>query len=161
MSASGVGSDMASQGTPESPVRGLYEAHLPADDLDRAVSFYESLGLRVAYRNERVAFLWTEPERSWLGVWAPDPGVPEHHVAFEVSLAFMKQATAWLRARGVEPREVAGFREPFARPHQPIASAYFADSEGNDAEFMAVLPTEPTDEQAEVPLSAWLRQRSA
>ena len=136
-------------------VTGLNEAHLPVDDLDEAVAFYEgALGLPVAWRDDSLAFVWTEPGRSWLGLWEGE--TPEHHVAFEVSLDGLARSVEWLAERGIELREDSGFTEPFVRPHQPIGSAYFRDSEGNSLELMCVLPTEPTDEPAKVPLQEWL-----
>lgn len=139
----------------ESPIAGLYEAHLPTDDLDRAVECYERLGLEVAYRNERVAFVWVEPGRSWLGLWAIEP--PEAHVAFEVSLPALERSLDWLAERDIEPTEVNGFTEPQVRPYQANASVYFEDPFGNSLELMCSLPVEPTAERGPHPsLAEWV-----
>jgi glutathione S-transferase len=139
-------------------ITGLNEAHLPVDDVEAAVAFYEGvLGLPVAWRADDMAFVWVEPGRSWLGLW--ERGLPEHHVAYEVSLDNLARSEAWLAERGVELREVSGFAEPFVRPHQPIGSAYFSDSEENNVELLSFLPVEPTDAPEKVPLRAWLSER--
>jgi catechol 2,3-dioxygenase-like lactoylglutathione lyase family enzyme len=136
-------------------ITGLYEAHLPTDDLDRAVAFYERLGLAVAYRNERVAFVWTEPNRSWLGLWGIE--APESHVAFEVPLAGLERSVEWLSERGIDPVEVNGLTEPQVRPYQANASVYFEDPFGNNLEFMCSLPVDPTEKRGEHPtLDEWL-----
>ena len=141
----------------DSPITGLYEAHLPTDDLDRAVAFHERLGLEVAYQNERVAFVWTEPGRSWVGLWGIDP--PEAHVAFEVPVAGLERSVEWLAERGVDPVEVDGFTEPQVRPYQANASVYFEDPFGNGLELMSSLPVAPTEERGEhLRLADWLAE---
>lgn len=53
-------------------MKGLYEAHLPVSDLKASIAFYEKLDLTLAHENERVAFLWIEKGKSWLGLWKVD-----------------------------------------------------------------------------------------
>ncbi|BCU82134.1 hypothetical protein JIR001_19170 [Polycladomyces abyssicola] len=67
-------------------IKGLYEVHFQVDDLERSIKFYKKLGLSLAWKNEYVAFLWIEPEKSWLGLWQKPNGdhVFAKHIAFRV-----------------------------------------------------------------------------
>lgn len=133
-------------------IKGLYEAHLPVADLDRAIVFYEKLGLEMALRDEETAFFWIEKRASWLGLWlsedfetnrtpasAPANG---RHIAFRVDYDDIREAVAWLAGLGIEPdsgRHPRG-TEPVARPHQGNASLYFFDPDGNHLELICNLP---------------------
>lgn len=140
-------------------ITGLNEAHLLVDDVEETVAFYEGvLGLPVAWRDDETAFVWTEAGRAWLGLW--EGWMPEDHVAFEVTLDDLARCESWLSDRGVELREDSGFTVPYVRPHQPIASAYFHDTEGNDLELLCPLSTEPTDDSEKIALEEWLATRA-
>lgn len=72
----------------------LYEAHLPVTDLHRSIVFYESLGLTFDHTvDDRIAFLWIEPGKSWLGLWLSEhANTPYHpsirHIALTVDIDF-------------------------------------------------------------------------
>ncbi len=55
------------------PIRGLFETHLPVRDVARSVAFYcDIVGLRLAYDlpERNAAFLWVgEPGQAMLGLW--------------------------------------------------------------------------------------------
>ena len=132
-------------------IRGLYEVHLPVSDVDRAVEFYERLGLKVDNKNNEVAFLWIVPKKSWIGLWkkdiAPDrePGsYPPNgrHIAFEVDFDDIRKAEEWLGERGIQVVQHGSMppTEPYSRPHQGNASVYFNDPDGNNLEFICNLP---------------------
>jgi catechol 2,3-dioxygenase-like lactoylglutathione lyase family enzyme len=132
-------------------IRGLYEAHLPVRDLERAVEFYERLGLEFVNKDDESAFLWIVPKKSFLGLWktdiAPDrePGsYPPNgrHIAFEVDFDDIKKAEEWLRERGIQVVQHGSMppTEPYARPHMANASVYFNDPDGNNLEFICNLP---------------------
>lgn len=73
-------------------IKGLYEAHLRVTDLERSIRFYEVLGLEFDHGVEdRVAFLWIEKEKSWLGLWQTEMAELNYHpsirhLAFRVEL---------------------------------------------------------------------------
>lgn len=86
-------------------IQGLYEVHFQVEDLDRSVEFYQKLGLTPAWRNDSVAFLWIEPEKSWLGLWQKPGGnhVFAKHIAFRIHFEDMPEAIRWLKEKGIEP----------------------------------------------------------
>ncbi len=146
-------------------IDGLYEAHLPVSDLERSIAFYQRLGLKLASRDEGLAFLWLEEGRSWLGLWErPDLArTPYHpslrHVAFRVGFDDLKRASAWLRERGIEPRPDEGFggHEPTVRPRSATGALYFDDPDGNSLELLSSLPG-PTRDWDRMYLSEWERR---
>jgi catechol 2,3-dioxygenase-like lactoylglutathione lyase family enzyme len=128
-------------------IKGLFEAHLPVSDLETSISFYKSLGLEMAYRDEVTAFFWIDKGMSWLGLWeGKEVQTPYHpslrHIAFRVEYEFMKQSLSWLNERNIEA-VAFGTRDsidPFIRPYQGNASVYFTDPDGNSLEFMCSVP---------------------
>ncbi|MBO8155603.1 MAG: VOC family protein [Bacillaceae bacterium] len=128
-------------------ILGLYEAHLPVQNLESSIEFYQRLGLEMTWRDEHTAFFWIEKEKSWLGLWESKKNVqyPYHpsirHIAFRVSYDFMKYSVEWLRERDIEPVPFGGREsvDPFVRPHQGNASVYFHDIDGNSLEFMCFI----------------------
>ena len=74
------------------PVKSLFEAHLPVMQLERSVTFYKKrLGLEEAYTEptRRVTFFWLgKGKHSMLGLWevGSAPISIVQHVAFEVSV---------------------------------------------------------------------------
>lgn len=127
-------------------IKGLYEAHLPVSDLNRSIEFYKGLGLQFDHRIEdRVAFLWIEKDKSWLGLWETDKVEVEYHpsirhIAFEVSLSDLKNSVAWLNNKGYAPREAFGFEptEPFVMPNIDYGHAkiHFNDPDDNSLELI-------------------------
>ncbi|CAM2946735.1 VOC family protein [Paenibacillus sediminis] len=143
-------------------IKGLYEAHLPVTDLERAIEFYRSLGLEKAFVYPDVVFMWIEKRRSWLGLWLVEaiseernPSFfPGHgrHLAFQIDFEDLLQAMEWLREKGIQPIPFEHFKptEPVARPHQLNASIYFEDPDGNQLELICNLPTNYLSEPEEV-----------
>lgn len=127
-------------------IKGLYEAHLPVSDLNRSVEFYKGLGLEFDHSvDDRIAFLWIERDKSWLGLWKTEKVEVEYHpsirhVAFQLSLNDLKNSVAWLENNGYKPRAAFGFDpiEPFVMPHGSYAHAkiHFNDPDDNSLEFI-------------------------
>lgn len=127
---------------------GLYEAHLPVSNLKKSIEFYTDLGLDFDHSVEdKIAFLWIEKDKSWLGLWETDKVEIEYHpsirhIAFQVSLEGLKNSISWLKHKGYEPREAFGFEplEPFVMAHNGYAHAkiHFNDPDGNSLEFICL-----------------------
>jgi catechol 2,3-dioxygenase-like lactoylglutathione lyase family enzyme len=130
-------------------IKGLYEAHLPVRDLNHSIEYYKGLGLEFSHRHEdKLAFLWIEKNKSWLGLWETDTVELEYHpsirhIAFQVTLEGLKQSVSWLNEKGYHPREAFGFEpvEPFVMAHNGIAHAkiHFNDPDGNSLELICPL----------------------
>ena len=92
------------------PIRGLFETHLPVRDVARSVAFYcDIVGLRLAYDlpERNAAFLWVgEPGQAMLGLWGAgsSPLSMKLHIAFDVAAEDVLAAPAALMACGVEMR---------------------------------------------------------
>ena len=124
-------------------IKGLYEAHLPVKNLEVSIEFYQKLGLKLAWRNEDSAFFWIEEGKSWLGLWEGEAyQTPYHpslrHIAFRVTYQDLKKSLKWLESIQVEPVPFGSRTsiDPFVRPNQGNASAYFGDPDGNSLELM-------------------------
>ncbi|TMW70982.1 VOC family protein [Alteribacter natronophilus] len=145
-------------------IKGLYEAHLPVRSLEHSVTFYKGLGLTYSHSVEdRLAFLWIEEGKSWLGLWdSENVELPYHpstrHIAFEVTLPDLKKAVEWLLGLGHEPREVFGFEpvEPFVIAGEASAHAkiHFNDPDGNSLELICRVPN-PLQLEGMMYLSEW------
>ncbi len=127
----------------ENLIKGLYESHLPVKHLSTSINFYEKLGLKLAWRNDKIAFFWIEEGRSWLGLWeGKEYQAPYHpslrHIAFEVSYDDLKASLKWLDSIQIDavPFGSSNSIEPFVRPYQNNASVYFQDPDGNSLELM-------------------------
>lgn len=150
-------------------IKGLFEAHLPVSNLDRSITFYKGLGLEIDHRVEdRLAFLWIEKDKSWLGLWETEKVEVEYHpslrhIAFEVSLESLKDSVVWLKNRGYTPREAFGFEpiEPFVMPHENYATAkiHFNDPDGNSLEFICKIEN-PNGITERMYLSEWEKLNS-
>ena len=144
-------------------IRGLFETHLNVASLDRAVGFYRDvLGLQVAaiFESRRVAFFWIGGAgKTMLGLWetGSGPNRMRLHTAFEVGLSELLESPARLRAAGVTPLDFNGDAcdEPVVLAWMPAASVYFADPDGNQLEFLAMLPGAPRPERGVVPWREW------
>ncbi|MEH6942238.1 VOC family protein [Bacillus sp. JJ722] len=145
-------------------ITGLYEAHLPVSNLNRSIEFYQGLGLEFDHKVEdRLAFLWIEKDKSWLGLWETDKVKVEYHpslrhIAFQVSLEDLKRSVEWLVNKGFKPREAFGFEpiEPFVMPHENYVHAkiHFNDPDGNSLEFICKLEN-PKQIKERMYLSEW------
>ncbi|MDF1996629.1 VOC family protein [Peribacillus frigoritolerans] len=145
-------------------IKGLYEAHLPVSNLNRSIEFYEGLGLQFDHKVEdRLAFLWIEKDKSWLGLWETDKVEVEYHpsirhIAFQVTLEDLKNSVVWLKSKGYKPREAFGFdpSEPFVMPHEEYAHAkiHFNDLDGNSLELICKLEN-PKKIMQRMYLSEW------
>ncbi|WP_142130202.1 VOC family protein [Bacillus sp. SLBN-3] len=142
-------------------IKGLYEAHLPVSDLERAVAFYEGLGLKLAKKYKKTAFFWIVENESWIGLWeCEQANIPYHasirHIAFRVDLEDLRTAKEWLKERDIAMREEFGFQplEPIVMPDQAHAMVYFHDPDGNSLEFICKLESE-TVEEPNMYLSEW------
>ena len=150
-------------------IKGLYEAHLPVSDLDRSIKFYEGLGLILDHKFEdRLAFLWIEKEKSWLGLWSTDKVEVEYHpsirhIAFEVGLENLKDSVNWLTERGYTPRKAFGFEpsEPFVMSNDGFGHAkiHFNDPDGNSLEFICKIDN-PKNITGNIYLSEWIKVSS-
>lgn len=146
-------------------IKGLYEAHLPVSDLERSIKFYESLGLEFDHRIEaRVAFLWIEKDKSWLGLWQTDkvnldyhPSI--RHIAFHVELEDLRNSRKWLAERNIEAKKAFGFEpiEPFVMPNERYGHAkiHFNDPDGNSLEFICKVEKNNPNVTSNMYLSDW------
>jgi len=144
-------------------IKGLYEVHLQVRDLERALAFYEKLGMQLALREGTTAFVWIIPKQSWIGLWQANiPQMAAKHLAFQIDYADMKHAIIWLRQLGLSPVRHKEFEplEPVVRPAQANCSVYFKDTDDNLLELICNLPEEPR-ELPMMYLSAWEKLRAA
>ncbi|MGH3141431.1 MAG: VOC family protein [Gaiellales bacterium] len=146
-------------------VSGLFEAHLPVADVQRAVGFYRDVvGLEVAYEvpDRGAAFLWVgEPGDAMLGLWSlgTAPMGMRLHVAFSVGLDDLQTAPEALAAAGVTP--LSFFGEPADEPSvigwMPAAAVYFRDPDDHMLEYLAMLDEPPRPEAGITTWSNWPR----
>lgn len=139
----------------------LYETHLEVSDLDRAVAFYEKLGLTLGQRHAKGAFFWvTKPGEQMLGLWlqGEEQQVRKRHFAFQVKPDDLLQAPEWLAERGIAVVPMFGRepKEPIVHPWMPAATVYFEDPDGNSLKFLAMLPDEPVRMPGVLYYSEWL-----
>ena len=148
------------------PVQHLFETHLTVADLSRAMAFYSDvLGLELArvFPERRVAFYWIGGRgQAMLGLWETGtaPLQMKLHLAFRVGLNDLMQAPARLRAADVTPRDFGGkpTQEPVVLAWMPAASVYFWDPDGNQLEYLCLLPDEPRPELGVVTWSQWIQK---
>jgi len=147
-------------------IQSLFETHLTVANLDRAMDFYgKMLGLQLAraFPDRHVAFYWLGGRgKSMLGLWETGSG-PQRmqlHTAFAVGLADLLRAPAQLKAANVTPRDFdrRPVDEPVVLAWMPAASLYFEDPDGNQLEFIAMLPDEPQLQLGVVPWSEWKKR---
>ena len=145
------------------PVHGVFETHLTVSNLQRAMRFYgETLGLELAAVIEarKVAFYWLGGRgHTMLGLWETGtaPQRMSLHTAFTASVDDVLQAPSLLRAAGITPLDVAGnpVDEPIVLAWMPALSIYFNDPDGNQLEYLAMLPDTPQPERGIVPWGKW------
>ncbi|HLN62003.1 MAG TPA: VOC family protein [Symbiobacteriaceae bacterium] len=141
----------------------LFESHLYVSNLERSAHFYENvLGFQPGHIEEqrRARFYWPGGHGvTMLGIWeVPADQVRRQHIAWEVSLADLKQARAWLEERGAEGvsnfvGESADTLKVFA--WMPAVSIYFKDPDGHSLELIAMLPDEAKPELGLVDWPEW------
>jgi len=151
------------------PLRDLFEGHLTVSDLSRSLAFFgDVLGLELAHLvpERRVAFYWIGGRgEAMLGLWEVGTG-PQRmslHLAFRMDLESLLQAPAQLQAAGVTPRDFSGdpTNEPVVLAWMPAASLYFHDPDGNQLEFLSMLPDAPEPRLGVVAWSRWIRRHDA
>ena len=147
------------------PIRGLFEAHLTVQNLDRSIGFYrDTLGLPLAHLipQRQVAFFWVpSPDKAMLGLWCVGTA-PMHmrlHIAFDTALEDVIASVDRLRAAGLVPLSAEGTptEEPIVLAWMPAASVYFQDPDGHSLEYIAMLADRPRPELGRVPWSQWRR----
>lgn len=149
-------------------IKGLYEAHLPVSNLENAISFYQNLGLALAYKQEKLAFLWIVKGDSWLGLWESDKvELPYHpsirHIAFRVEKEDMLLAKQWLNEKGIAIRTSFGFdeqRQPIVLPNNPHthAAIYFDAPDGNSIELITPIRLDVQEDFNMMTLEEWLER---
>lgn len=139
----------------------LYETHINVRNLERSMSFYESLGLERGAVDEarRVAFYfiggWNE---SMLGLWEKTPEEIHHqHYAFEVELNELESIADRLRAAGIVLTDFFGntAQVPTVFGWMPAASYYFSDPDNHELEILARLPGNPRPDLGVIALPEW------
>lgn len=149
-------------------IKGIYEAHLPVSDLTESIEFYERLGLKLAFKNEKLAFLWIIEGESWIGLWETDRvNLPYHpsirHVAFHIDEGSLESIKGWLEERNIEVRtafRMTPEQQPLVLPNFPHAHAavYFDDPDGNSLELIAFLETNPQEAFELMPYVEWTKK---
>lgn len=144
-------------------ISGIYETHLPVQDLDRSIAFYrDALGLTLARRiSERnIAFLWAgTPETGMLGLWGAGaaPLRMTLHFAFRAAFDAVLTAPGTLSAQGITPLGFDG--EPISEPvvigWMPALSIYFKDPDGHSIEMLHKLNDTPDPNFGTGPWSDW------
>jgi lactoylglutathione lyase len=144
------------------PVHDLFESHLTVTNLERSITFFgKTLGLEMAevFWDRRVAFYWIGGRgNSMLGLWEVGTG-PQRmsHLAFRVDLKDLLDAPARLQSANVIPLDFQGkpTREPMVFAWMPAASLFFRDPDGNQLEFLSMLPEDPHPEMGILSWSHW------
>ncbi|HEY3082967.1 MAG TPA: VOC family protein [Chloroflexota bacterium] len=154
----------------------FFKTFMRVHDLERASAFFRRLGFEPAPGDPRPtrSWFWIDPERTQLLVLAQateqQPWFMSHH-AFDVDLASLRTAKAWLEERGVTEFITDFGRapvEPIVHNWIPAACFSFRDPDGNHIEFSARLPGKPIPAEHLPPpdrqplyLSEWERLRAA
>jgi len=144
----------------------LFEAHLPAADLDASVVFYRDLvGLVLAHvvAARQAAFFWVGARGSgMLGLWAAgsSPHKTTMHIAFATTLERIIAAPRALLSAGIAALDFNGkpTHEPVVLAWMPAAAVYFRDPDGHLLEYLAMLAEEPRREAGVVAWHQWTRQ---
>ena len=111
-------------------VRRLGHVAIRVQDIDRAISFYSSLGMQVVWKEKDWSYLEAGPGRDGLALLGPSYTLAGPHFAFhfqdkeEINILHNQ-----LRDKGVEVGEIHDHRDG-------TASFYLKDSEGNWLEML-------------------------
>jgi lactoylglutathione lyase len=151
------------------PVRRLFETHLTVSDLEASVRFdREVVGLAIAFEvpERGAAFFWVGgPGQTMLGLWSlgSAPVGVVLHVAFDVAVDDLFDATTRLQAQGIRPLSFFGEEtsEPSVICWMPAATVYLRDPDGHLLEYPTMLDEEPRPELGVLPWSEWLAQRES
>ena len=144
----------------------LYETHVKTVDLERAIEFYQDLGLQLTYKLEerRVAFFWlgdAKNKEQMLGVWevSEDTWI-RSHFAFQLTLEEMVSVPQYLHAKGITLGESFGLSpdEPVVHAWMPAAAYYFEDPDGNSLEYITILDGPSKPELGVLHLSDWRKR---
>ncbi len=142
-------------------IQGIYETHVHVRNIAQAKEFYEEkLGLKpeLEIKGRGVVFYSLSMSGQVLGIWEKSAEEwKKSHFAFKINFGEIKQATNWLKNRGIETREAFGLKpiEPLVHTWGPMASIYFLDPDGNSLEFASTLPEPPEDDARVIYLSEW------
>ncbi|RTR28348.1 VOC family protein [Deinococcus radiophilus] len=143
-------------------IAGLFETHLKVADLKRSEHFYgEVLGLELAHRDETrpITFYWLGGRgEAMLGLWEEAPeNIQRQHFAFRSTVPEVLRAPAWLRERGLTPRNFLndGTDQPMVFAWTPAIAIYFTDPDGHSLEFIAMLGGGPRPELGVISLEEW------
>ena len=150
------------------PVQGLFETHLTVSNLQRSIKFYQDIvGLQLALEatDRNAAFFWIgDSKRSMLGLWSfgSMPIGLNLHIAFEVALDDLLEASNKLKSNGITPLSFFGAEttEPSAIGWMPAAAIYFRDPDNHLIEYLAMLDCNPRPDLGVIPWSEWKRINS-
>jgi lactoylglutathione lyase len=117
------------------------------------------VALEVSDRN--AAFFWIgEPKISMLGLWSVGsmPMALNLHIAFEVTLDNLLEASNRLKANGITPLSFFGEEtaEPSVIGWMPAAAIYFKDPDNHLIEYLTMLDHSPGPDLGIIPWSEWL-----
>jgi lactoylglutathione lyase len=113
------------------PVQGLFETHLTVSNLQRSIEFYQDIvGLQLALEvsDRNAAFFWIGySKHSMLGLWSfgSIPMGINLHIAFEVAIDDLLEASNRLRLNGIRPLSFFGAEttEPSVIGWMPAAAS--------------------------------------
>ncbi len=147
-------------------IKGLYETHVQVKDLEQSTKFYtDVLGLRLAYRDETrpIVFLWIGEEKEYmLGLWETKESFQPRHFAFRSSTEdILTYAEQYLTDRHLQPYNFLkdGTQKPMVFAWMPALAIYFNDPDGNQLEFISVLPGEARPELGVLSYEQWLEKQ--
>ncbi|HEU4445758.1 MAG TPA: VOC family protein [Nitrososphaeraceae archaeon] len=145
-------------------VQGLFETHLTVSNLQRSIRFYQDIvGLQLALEvsDRNAAFFWIgDSKNSMLGLWSIGniPMGLNLHIAFEVMLDDLMEASNRLKSNGITPLSFFGEKtaEPSVIGWMPAAAIYFRDPDNHLIEYLTMLDHSPRPDLGIIPWSDWL-----
>jgi lactoylglutathione lyase len=146
------------------PVQGLFETHLTVSNLQRSINFYQDIvGLQLALEISEcnAAFFWIgNSKHSMLGLWSfgSIPMGLNLHIAFEVAIDDLMEASNRLKSNGITPLSFFGTEttEPSVIGWMPAAAIYFRDPDNHLIEYLTMLDHNPRADLGIIPWSEWL-----
>jgi lactoylglutathione lyase len=146
------------------PIQELFEAHLTVSNLQRSIKFYQDIvGLQLALEvsDRNAAFFWIgNSKHSMLGLWSfgSIPMDLNLHIAFEVAIDDLLEASNRLRSNGITPLSFSGAEttEPSVIGWMPAATIYFRDPDNHLIEYLTMLDHNPRPDLGTIPWSEWL-----